>query len=1138
MLFFGIFLAYDRTHKHTHYPMKKIMYFFVYLSALSIAAQTTNVNTLLNTTSKLQLSFTSAEIQLSTIEHRAEFYTQISVDGLTKSYDIGNPDLPVFSKLIEVPTSGDLQVNIIDSSKRTIDLAAIGFPQEIYPSQVSVFKNQDPSKIPFTYNENSYSSNEFYSQDLVKIERLGIMRGKSIARIQIAPFAYNAVINQLEVTEDLVFSVDFENVIKLESKALKSQDFDINFSKLVNSSIGEKHEFSTNTTGMIILSDPMFEEDLQDFISWKRKKGFEVIEAYKGSEEVGSTVESMKAYVQSFYDNATADNPAPTYLLIVGDHEQVPSFDAGDHVSDMYYCEFDGNGDYFPEMIFGRFSASTSAELLIQIDKTLQYEQYTMANPSYLSEVLMVAGVDGNFAPTHGNGQINYGTDYYFNAEHDLSPYVYLYPETNSNAVETAIIEHVSQGVGFANYTAHCSPAGWSDPSFELSDVAGLNNEDEYGLMVGNCCQSNTFNGVTCFGESLLRKSKGGAVGYIGGSNNTLWDEDYYWGVGNGPISANPTYEETGLAVYDCSFHENNEQTSDWSITQGQLLQSGNWAVTESGSGNTQYYWEIYHLMGDPSVLTYFGVPSVLTVSHPEALVVGMSTIAVSTEQYTYVAISQNGVLLDALYTDESGDVTLSFDPLNTMDNLDVVATKQNKQPYTGQVNMMSSNAPYIACSSIAINDGLLGNNEVEYNETFSLGLNLQNYGAVASSPLSVDISSSNPNITLSYDSLNTDSIPAESFLQLDDLVTVSLNGNFMDQEIVALQFTIVDEDGTEWVSTNSFVVNAPQLEFSSSELSSGNSTISLGESVDVIFTLENVGHATCESGGVAIDSEFPSLTIDVDEVPFSAIESNSQYTVTIPVTLEEDAPLGVQYSISLSAVSFDNFNADYTVEFSSPNCSLESVGVQINLTSDYYAHETAWTLTDAAGVVVGEVELGSLNSEEVYEDVFCMEPNSYCTFAITDSYGDGLTSEGYSVVVCDQVVASGSNFGSSETVGFIAGCDQSIVVGCTDSLATNYSVEAVIDNGSCLYSGVGLSELINDIRVYPNPSVGILKIDAGAFLIKTVSIKHMDGKEVMFENSLGDDFQLDISNLDPGYYLVVTHLENGMTFTKPIMLM
>jgi hypothetical protein len=1084
----------------------------------------------------LHLSFTISEIELSSIANRDELYTQLTVAGCTKPYDIGNPDLPVFSKLIEVPSTGDISIELLSSNVFVSDLAALGYPQEVFPSQASIFKNQDPLKTTFVYNENTYTKDAFYSQELISIERLGTMRGKSIARLQVAPLAYNPLSNELRVQKNIEFRVNFEHNIKALPKALKSQDFDINFSKLINNDLGEKNNFSSNTTRMIILSDPMFEEDLQPFILWKTKKGIEVIEAYKGSTEVGDTFESMKAYIQSFYDNASDENPAPTYLLIVGDHEQIPSFEAGNHVSDMYYCEFDGNGDYFPEMIFGRFSATTSSELNIQIDKTLQYEQFTMTDPSYLEEVLLVAGVDAGMAPTYGNGQINYGADYYFNQAHDLTPYVYLYPETTTNEVESAIIEHVSEGVGFANYTAHCGPSGWSDPSFEVSDVAGLNNEDEYGLMVGNCCQSNTFNGVTCFGEALLRKSKGGAVGYIGGSDNTLWDEDYYWGVGNGPISANPTYEETGLAIYDCSFHENNEQTEDWSITQGQLLQSGNWAVTESGSWNTQYYWEIYHLMGDPSVLTYYGMPSELTVSHPEALAIGMSSVSMTTEQYTYVAISQNGVLLDALYTDETGSVTLSFDPLSTMDALDVVATKQNKQVYMGVINMMSSNAPYVACSSISINDGEFGNNEVEYNETFLVNMNLQNYGSVDASGLSVTVSSSNPNVMVSQNSINEDLLTAETSLELNDLVTVALNGNFSDQEMVTLEFTIVDGEGTEWITTNSFLVNAPSLAFSSYALSNANTTIALGETVDVTFVLDNVGHAACQNGSVAFASEFYALTVNENNISFTAIEANSQVLVTVPVTLDSDAPLGLDYTISLNALSQDGFSATYSVPFTSPNCTAESSEVQINLATDYYANETSWVLTNSLGDIVGQVNSPSLDSDQTYLDVYCMEPNTYYTFEISDSYGDGLESAGYSIVICGETIAAGADFGDGETVSFIAGCDQSLEIGCTDSTASNYNVDAIVDDGSCMI--IGLDELINNIHVFPNPAKNSLKIETGTLNISTISLVQMDGKEVKSLSNLGSQIELNISNLDAGYYLMKIDLENGLSVTKSIIVM
>ena len=49
------------------------------------------------------------------------------------------------------------------------------------------------------------------------------------------------------------------------------------------------------------------------------------------------TKESMKAFVQSQYDNATTEEPAPSYLLIVGDHEQIPSFQMATAIGEAYF---------------------------------------------------------------------------------------------------------------------------------------------------------------------------------------------------------------------------------------------------------------------------------------------------------------------------------------------------------------------------------------------------------------------------------------------------------------------------------------------------------------------------------------------------------------------------------------------------------------------------------------------------------------------------------------------------------------------------------------------------------------------------------------------------------------------------------
>lgn len=183
----------------------------------------------------------------------------------------------------------------------------------------------------------------------------------------------------------------------------------------------------------VIVSHRMFEAQLQPFIAWKIRKGYEVIVAY--TDVIGSTTTAIKSYLQGLYNAGTPENPPPSFVLLVGDTPQIPAWSgtAGSHITDLKYCEY--TGDYLPEVYYGRFSAQNTAQLQPQIDKTLQYEQYTMLNPNYLGEVTLIAGVDASYAPTYGNGQINYGTTQYFNAAHSITPHVWLYPASNQPAL-------------------------------------------------------------------------------------------------------------------------------------------------------------------------------------------------------------------------------------------------------------------------------------------------------------------------------------------------------------------------------------------------------------------------------------------------------------------------------------------------------------------------------------------------------------------------------------------------------------------------------------------------------------------------------------------------------------------------------
>ncbi len=615
-------------------------------------------------------------------------FLKLTIPGFTYSGKFGQPQLPTIYKLIEIPQEASIKVDVVSADVEFIDFITSGITEKVYPNQAPVSKSVLPKDLKFQYEATAYNQNQYSNNGLAEVELLGESRGTRLGRLKICPFEYNPVTNRMKVYKQIKVKVQFvgADIDKTEEvKKVYGSDF---FNTPAFNTLQSNHQKTNGVRSLtgpdrfVIVSDPAFKAALQPFVKWKTKKGFKVIEAYTDDPAVGKTTTTIKNYLKGLYTSANATNPAPVFLLLVGDVANIPAFSGktDTHYTDLYYGEY--TGDYLPELFYGRFSATTAAQVTAMVDKTLMYEQYLMPDPSYLKSALLVSGVDASFATKHGNGQINYISSTYVNAAHDFTPTIYLYPASGNNA--SNIISKVNAGVSLYNYTAHGLETGFGDPSFSVTTVNSMTNAKKYGLLIGNCCLTNKFDYGTCFGEALLRKSNGGAIGYIGASNTSTWDEDYWWAVGSGTVTTNPTYQQTGLGAYDLLFHDHNEPDTKWKITNGQVVNAGNLAVVAAGSSDANRYWEIYHLMGDPSLMSYMSVPKKMTVTHNATGAVGTTSLTVKAEQYAYAAVSLNGVLLDAKHIDASGSVTLNFPAINTASVVDVVVTKQFKEPYVG----------------------------------------------------------------------------------------------------------------------------------------------------------------------------------------------------------------------------------------------------------------------------------------------------------------------------------------------------------------------------------------------------------------------------------------------------------------------
>jgi hypothetical protein len=645
-----------------------------------------------STYQKLDFTIQLSSIQFRDIQTPKGSFTELFVEGYGSRNVVGDPKLPVFHKLIEAPLNSTFNVTFEKIEYIEYDLASSGISSKLIPAQAPLSKNiTDPDEIPFVFNSGTYQKNEFTGDELVTVTPVGIMRSVNLANLAIAPFLYNPVTNKIRVFTKLEVTVTFENAdvpgTILLKKRTSSPFFGKLYSQLPNYQSNTDELITSGPVTYVIVSDPNFQDALQPFIQWKTQKGFKVIQAYTNNPEVGTTKTSIRNYLMGLYNTPPAGYDPPSFILFAGDVGQIPAFSVNSHPTDLNYCEY--TNDHIPEVYYGRFAAQNLTQLQSYIDKSLEYEQYTMPVDTFLNEVVMVAGADPNYGQLYGNGQINYGTNNYFNAAHNLISHTYLQPEPGGGNYSQKIRNNVSNGVAFANYTAHGSEAGWADPQFSTSQIAALQNIHKYPLMVGNCCKTSNF-AVTCFAKEITRVANKGALGYIGCSDYSYWDEDFWWGCGFKTVSVNPLYKALHLGAYDVTFHDHGETIDKWYVTMGQMVVGGNLAVEESSSSMKDYYWETYCLMGDPSLSIYFSVPQLITASYPDNLPVGTSSMTVNTEPFAYVSLSvHDSTLLDAKCADSLGVADLVFTPVTEVCNLNIVISKQNRKPLIDSIPLL-----------------------------------------------------------------------------------------------------------------------------------------------------------------------------------------------------------------------------------------------------------------------------------------------------------------------------------------------------------------------------------------------------------------------------------------------------------------
>lgn len=851
----------------------------------------------------LTINYSLSEINIDNLTNSNGSFYRVSIPGHSPSSGSGTPELPVYSRLIVLPEGCSYSIRISDVKSISIKPSEENFKGLLYPAQESQTKQQEPSRTDFKIDKKLYKTRGFIKGDTVTIEKIGKVRGRQLATLSISPVRYNPVSNILKVVTSMKITINYTGSISSMTKSASSES--LLFAETLDKGILNYYPsdlitgYSDKPVEMIVLTDTSYRKFLQPLFTWKKQKGFRIHVLYAGEGLAGKTYSEIKESITKIYNTSKSEGHPPEYLLIIGDVAKIPYYGAG-NLTDMYYGEFDGNGDYIPDMFIGRIPARDTSSVKSVVKKLIQYEKFQFADTNtFYRRALATEGKDVTYGD-YMNGQIKYAVTNYLTTGNKINEFHFYYPDGYTK--KDSILKLISGGLSFINYTGHGSSSAWLHLDIKSSDVKTLNNSNMYPFIISNACRTAQFSDTTSLGSKMLTAADKGAIGYIGCTNDSYWDEDFYWAVGVGTPGNNPQYSNTGLGAYDRLFHTHGESASDWYTTMGQVNYAGNMSVSASTSNKKGYYWETYELLGDPSVIPIIGTPSAFTTSVPDTLPNDIKTLSFTTDPFAYVAVSHFDTLWDARFAGPSGSVMLSMPGLSN-DSCLVVITGQNRKPLIKTVYISTVAKEYINLTDSGLNDSKGNNNgKADFGETISLNLKINNLGLTGASNLTASITSTSPWVTINKNSTVIGNLPATSETVLDDALELTIDNDVPDLGIITVDLDLKDSK-TEKKYKIDITIHAPKLEIVNCYIDdtgygNGNYIADPGETFNLVFQVRNLGSSNT-SGQFSVESQENDFTVLNQNIKSGTLQFGGITEIPVTVKLAENAGFGEYIPLS-----------------------------------------------------------------------------------------------------------------------------------------------------------------------------------------------------------------------------------------------
>jgi alpha-tubulin suppressor-like RCC1 family protein len=685
------------------------------------------------------------DVELKDGAGQARAFTGLALPGGSVGGKDGSPTLPYYGQFVNVPDGADVKL-VIDE----VAWAPIAGQFTIVPRQPAPADTKDAPEPPFTQDLEAYRQDAWIPAQPVELRDRMRVRRQAMVYVVFTPVCYNPARSQLRAARQVKWRLEFafpgggpKEDPRKKKDALGQAVFRPLLSAAVDATVptpAPAADVAPDVTtedgaDYLVITHDDFYSAIMPLADWKHAKGYRT-RVVKLSEISGSpTADKITNYIKIAY---TTWNPAPTYLLLVGDSGFTPAHKKTSITTDLYYAAIDGN-DIFPDLAAGRIPCATAAECTTIVNKILKVEKQPVDHATFYSTALVAAyfqdddknGYEDRIFLETGEAVKDYLTakgytiktsyvdgggaakKYYNNVttyggslvHNDGDPYGGVQQYLAKANATTAVSNAVNAGAWLVLHRDHGGQTLWGDPPYSVSNVNALTNGDLLPVVMSINCLTGQYyySSGNCFVEAWLKKSSGGSHCVVGATevSYSWWNDWLCHGIYQCmypdylPTLSTFTGYLPGLSYANHAGYDNSRHI-------GQVLNFGKMLMYDKYAGGSQSgtcltEFELFHVFGDPEQMPRGKRPGTLTVSKPDSIPYGSAASfnVTVTDGGSPVAGARVALVLDptdyyVATTDASGVAAFSFTPAGS-GTLAITVTHPDYRPYLGTITITES---------------------------------------------------------------------------------------------------------------------------------------------------------------------------------------------------------------------------------------------------------------------------------------------------------------------------------------------------------------------------------------------------------------------------------------------------------------